>query len=121
MYTHVVFVNKSVRRVDLFAYHPRLRSAERLREYNNILAYFVQVGLVDITKAGQQVMIYELTRVTHHDKSREASKEQSTRETVSRGTSSNHNCCRYEISHVLLVAPESQCLPSWIENQNGPN
>ena len=77
MYTHVVFVNKSVRRVDLFAYHPRLRSAERLREYNNILAYFVQVGLVDITKAGQQVMIYELTRATHHDKSCEASKEQS--------------------------------------------
>ena len=70
MYTHVVFVNKSVLRVDLFAYHPRLRSAESLREYNNILAYFVQVGLVDITKAGQQVMIYELTRAIHHGKSR---------------------------------------------------
>ena len=72
-YTHVVFANKSVLRIDLFVYHRRFRLTESLSEFNNILAYFVQVGLVDITKARPQVLIYELTRATHHDKLREAS------------------------------------------------
>ena len=74
LYTHVVFANKSVLRIDLFVYHRRFRlTDESLSEYNNILAYFVQVGLVDITKARPQVLIYELTRATEHDKLREAS------------------------------------------------
>ena len=72
LYTHVVFANKSVRRIDLFVYHRRFRLAESLGKYNNILAYFVQVGLVEITKARPQILIYELTRVTRHDKLCEA-------------------------------------------------
>ena len=71
--THVVFANKSVLRIDLFVYHRRFRLSESLCEYNNILAYFVQVGLLDITKARPQVLIYELTRATELDKLREAS------------------------------------------------
>ena len=51
LYTHVVFANKSVLRIDLFVYHRRFRLNESLSEYNNVLAYFVQVGLVDITKS----------------------------------------------------------------------
>ena len=74
MYTHVVFDNKSVLHIDLFASHRRFRLTESLREYKNILAYFAQAGLVDITKARQQVVIYELTRAAHHDKLRAASK-----------------------------------------------
>jgi len=73
LYTHVVFANKSVLRIDLFVYHRRFRLNESLSEYNNVLAYFVQVGLVDITKARPQVLFYELTRATHHEKLREAS------------------------------------------------
>ena len=74
LYTHVAFANESVLRIDLFVYHRRFRLTESLSEYNNTLAYFVQVGLVDITKARPQILIYELTRVTHHDKLREACK-----------------------------------------------
>jgi len=66
--THVVFANKSVLRIDLFVYHRRFRHTEKLSEYNNILAYFVQVGLVEIIKARPQVLIYELTRATDHAK-----------------------------------------------------
>ena len=72
LYTHVVFANKSVLRIDLFVYHRRFRRTESLSEYDNVLAYFVQVGLVDITKARAQALIYELARVTHHDKLFEA-------------------------------------------------
>ena len=75
LYTHVVFANKSVLCTDLFACHRRFRLTESLSEHNNILAYFVQVGLVDITKA---VRIYELTRAAHHDKLRETGKKLNT-------------------------------------------
>ena len=68
LYTHVVFANKSVLRIDLFVYHRRFRPTETLGEYNNILAYFVQVGLVEIVKARPQVLIYELTKATNHAK-----------------------------------------------------
>ena len=67
-YTNVVFANKSVLRVDLFVYHRWFRATEVLSEYNNILAYYMQVGLLDITKARPQVLIYELTRSTKEDK-----------------------------------------------------
>ena len=68
LYTHVVFANKSVLRIDLFVYHRRFSHTETLSEYNNILAYFVQVGLVEIVKARPEVLIYELTRATDHAK-----------------------------------------------------
>ena len=68
LYTHVVFANKSVLRIDLFVYHRRFRRTENLSVYNNILAYFVQVGLVEIIKARPQVLIYELTRATDQAK-----------------------------------------------------
>ena len=65
LYTNVVFANNSVLRIDLFVYHRRFRVSESLCEYNNILAYFVQVGLLDIAKARPQVLIYELTKATN--------------------------------------------------------
>ena len=68
LYTHVVFANKSVLRIDLFVYDRRFRHTETLSACNNILAYFVQVGLVEIVKARPQVLIYELTRATDHAK-----------------------------------------------------
>ena len=67
-YTNVVFANKSVLRVDLFVCHRWFRATEVLSEYNNILAYYMQVGLLDIAKARPQVLIYELTRSTKEDK-----------------------------------------------------
>ncbi len=73
LFTHVVFANMSVLRIDLFVYHHRFRLSDSLCEYNNILAYFVQVGLLDIAKARPQILIYELTRATEHDKLCEAS------------------------------------------------
>lgn len=79
LYTHVVFANKSVLRVDLFVYHRRFRPGECLREFKNILAYFIQVGLVDIAKARPQVLIYELTRVTGNAKLNDACEELGTR------------------------------------------
>ena len=74
LHTHVVFANKSVLRIDMFVYHRRFRLTESLGEYNNILAYFVQVGLVEIIKARPQVLIYELTRATDHTKLNNACK-----------------------------------------------
>lgn len=68
VYTHVVFANKSVLRIDLFVYHRRFRPSESLRKYHNILAYFMQVGLVDMAKARPQVLICELRRATEDDK-----------------------------------------------------
>ncbi|KAL9956594.1 hypothetical protein ACROYT_G038090 [Oculina patagonica] len=72
LFTHVVFANKSVIRIDLFVYHTRFRLSESLCEYKNILAYFVQVGLLDIAKARPQVLIYELTRATDSAKLNDA-------------------------------------------------
>jgi len=66
--THVVFANKSILRVDLFVYYRWFRPTEVLGEYRNILAYYMQVGLLDITKARPQVLIYELTRATEEEK-----------------------------------------------------
>ena len=75
LFTHVVFANKSVLRIDLFVYHRRFGLSENLCEYNNILAYFVQVGLLDITKARPQVLVYELTRATENAKLNDACEE----------------------------------------------
>lgn len=71
-FTHVVFANKSILRVDLFVYYRSFTPSEGLREYKNILAYFIQVGLLDVTKARPQVLIYELTRATEEDKVNDA-------------------------------------------------
>lgn len=75
LFTHVVFANKSVLRLDLFIYHRRFVRSESLCEYNNILAYFVQVGLLDITKARPHVLVYELTRATEKAKLNDACEE----------------------------------------------
>ena len=75
LYKHVVFANKSVLRIDLFVYHRRFSYTESLSDYNNILAYFVQVGLVEIIKTRPPVLIYELTRATDHTKVNNACKE----------------------------------------------
>ena len=102
--------DKSVLRSDLFVYYRRFRPNESLSVCNNVLAYFVQVGLIDNTKARPQVLIYELTRATHHDKLSEASNKLKAQETVSRDTSSSHRYPRYGINHVLLFVQESQCV-----------
>ena len=67
-FKHVVFANKSVLRIDLFVYYDRFRPREAVTEYNSILAYYVQVGLLDTERARPQVLIYELTRATEEDK-----------------------------------------------------
>ena len=72
LYTHVVFANKSVVRIDLFVYHRWFSPTESLREYHNILAYYMQVGLVDMAKARPQVLIYELSRATDSGKVNDA-------------------------------------------------
>ena len=67
-FKHVVFANKSVLRIDLFVYYDRFRPREAVIEYNSILAYYLQVGLLDTERARPQVLIYELTRSTEEDK-----------------------------------------------------
>ena len=71
-YTHVVFANRSVLRIDLFVYYRQCRNSDRLAKCKNILAYFLQVGLLDIAKARPQVLIYELTRATDEGKLNDA-------------------------------------------------
>ena len=67
-YTYVVFANRSILRIDLFVYYSQFRA----KKYKNILAYFLQVGLLDIAKARPQVLIYELTRATDEEKLNDA-------------------------------------------------
>ena len=66
--------NKSILRVDLFVYYRRFGPTKTLRGYSNILAYYLQVGLLDIAKTRPQVLIYELTKTTEEEKLYEASK-----------------------------------------------
>ena len=65
---YVVFANKSVLRVDVFVFCEAITSCEALAEYKNILAYYMQVGLLDMVKTRPQVLTYELTRATEEDK-----------------------------------------------------
>ena len=67
-YTYVVFANRSILRIDLFVYYSQFRT----KKNKNILAYFLQVGLLDIAKARPQVLIYELTKATDEGKLNEA-------------------------------------------------
>ena len=71
-FTYVVFANKSILRLDVFVYYRSFLPNESLKDYNNVLAYFIQVGLLDILKARSQVLIYELTRATEADKINDA-------------------------------------------------
>jgi len=80
----VVFANKSILRLDFFVYYRSLLPNESLKDYNNVLAYFIQVGLLDILKARPQVLIYELTRATEEDKINDAYKKLKTRENCTR-------------------------------------
>lgn len=64
LFRYVVFANKSILRLDVFVYYRSFLPNESLKDYNNVLAYFIQVGLLDILKARPQVLIYELTRAT---------------------------------------------------------
>ena len=54
------------------------------KDYNNVLVYFIQVGLLDILKARPQVLIYELTRATAEDKVNDACKKLKARENCTR-------------------------------------
>ena len=68
LFTYVVFANKSILRLDFFVYYRSFLPNESLKDYSNILAYFIQVGLLDILKARPQVLNYELTRATEEEK-----------------------------------------------------
>ena len=84
LFTYVVFANESILRLDFFVYYRSLLSNESLKDYNNILAYFIQVGLLDILKARPQVLIYELTRATEADKINDACEKLKARENCTR-------------------------------------
>lgn len=84
LFKYVVFANKSILRLDFFVYYRSLLPNESLKDYNNILAYFIQVGLLDILKARPQVLIYELTRATEEDKINDACKKLKARENCTR-------------------------------------
>ena len=63
---HVVSANKSVLRIDYYLYLNK-------SDFGNTLFYFVQVGVVDMTRVRLAVLYYELTRVTQSEKVKEAS------------------------------------------------
>ena len=84
LFKYVVFANKSILRLDFFVYYRSLLPNESLKDYNNILAYFIQVGLLDILKVRPQVLIYELTRATEEDKINDACKKLKARENCTR-------------------------------------
>ena len=84
LFKYVVFANKSILRLDFFVHYRSLLPNESLKDYNNILAYFIQVGLLDILKARPQVLIYELTRATEEDKINDACKKLKARENCTR-------------------------------------
>ena len=83
-FTYVVFANKSILRLNFFVYYRSFLPNESLKDYNNILAYFIQVGLLDILKARPQVLIYELRRATEEDKINDACKKLKARENCTR-------------------------------------
>ena len=84
LFRYVVFANKSILRLDVFVYFRSFLPNESLKDYNNVLAYFIQVGLLDILKARPQVLIYELTRATEEDKINDACKKLKARENCTR-------------------------------------
>lgn len=63
---HVVSANKSVLRIDYYLYLNK-------SDFGNTLFYFVQVGVVDMTRVRPAVLKYELTRATQSEKVKEAS------------------------------------------------
>ena len=67
--THVVSANKSVIRIDYYLHFDQLETTKY------VLLYHIQVGVVDMTKARLQVLIYELTRATDDRKLGDAGKE----------------------------------------------
>ena len=69
-HTHVVYANKGFIRFDYFIYLQILDD-----EKNAALSYYGQVGLMDVTKAKPQVLIYELRRATDDKKLEKAGKE----------------------------------------------
>ena len=84
LFRYVVFANKSILCLDVFVYYRSFLPNESLKDYNNILAYFIQVGLLDILKVRSQVLIYELTRATEEDKINDACKKLKARENCAR-------------------------------------
>lgn len=66
---HVVYANKGFIRFDYFIY------LQILDDGNAALSYYGQVGLMDVTKAKPQVLIYELRRATDDKKLEKAGKE----------------------------------------------
>ena len=84
LFKYVVFANKSILRLDFFVYYRSFLPNESLKDYNKILAYFIQVGLLDILKAQPQVLNYELTRATEADKINDAWEKLKARENCAR-------------------------------------
>lgn len=66
--THVVLANRNIIRIDYFLFFMK-------SEHINVLCYYVQVGVIDMTRARKQVLIYELTRATEKEKLKDAGEE----------------------------------------------
>lgn len=67
--THVVYANESVLRIDYFLYFTKFKVGS-----NDMTAlfYYVQVGVIDMTRVRLPVLRYELTRATDKDKLKNA-------------------------------------------------
>lgn len=89
LFAYFVIANNSILRLDFFVYYRSFRSSESLKDYNNILAYFIQVGLLNVRKAPRQVLKYELTRVTEEDKAKDACEKLKARENCIHGNSAS--------------------------------
>lgn len=62
--THVVYANMSVIRIDYYLYYNRFKVGN---DEMTALFYYVQVGVIDMTRVRLPVLIYELTRATQYD------------------------------------------------------
>ncbi|KAL9956592.1 hypothetical protein ACROYT_G038088 [Oculina patagonica] len=61
--THVVYANMSVIRIDYYLYYTRFSVGS---DVMTALFYYVQVGVIDMTRVRLPVLIYELTRATEY-------------------------------------------------------
>lgn len=69
--THVVYANRSVIRIDYYLYYTKISVGG---SDFTALFYYVQVGVIDMTRVRLPVLIYELTRATESQRLGEAGK-----------------------------------------------
>lgn len=59
---HVVFANNGLLRVDCYMYKYNFDLKGLKEKHESIFCYFIQVGVLDVTKVAPQILLYELTR-----------------------------------------------------------